>query len=140
MARPFRSRGRRGGIRKDIRPVRGFGKFEGCDATDIYAYDYVTNGFSSDIASSEFGGESATLIECDFRRNGDLYGSIDLLRYYTTSNRLNRAERRYIRKMVGAIVYESSYGFVTVNWYTCPKHLARDWEAVRDEIEYVEID
>lgn len=85
--------------------------------TTVFAHNESYD--STEVCSNEYGGFNATLIQGPF--------SYEQLHSPTGYGYLNRAERRFIKRQVGAIVTESSDGFVGVTWYTDKSELVSDW-------------
>lgn len=122
--RPFKNRKRRGGCRQGIRTYRGFGKFEGNDVLSLVAYDMAMD--STDIHSDEHGGGSASLVEYS---DAFYYDYLRTCRdAYRLPDGLNKRERKQIRSYVGFIVYESSQGFISVDWFVSRKHMMIHWD------------
>ena len=100
-----------------LRPYPFHGKFEGGLAIDPLAYA-VALEFSQDHIGHE-GGPAWFLIS----------------RPEPTSTELclieaNYDEREFLAKTVGAIVHETEFGFVSVDWHTDPLKLAAAWSAI----------
>lgn len=127
MSRPFHNRKRRGGDigNRVIRRYEHPGKFEGEDATSLYAYSIVQNGMCDEEES--FG-------------DGGWYGRIDgpfnpseLRKHHDDEfGFLNRAERRFIAKQGACIVNEDSQGFFTCTWYDDLDEFLKAWKRVTD--------
>lgn len=112
-----------------IRQLAGFSKFEENEVTSVFAYDYAMD--STDFCSNECWGNNATFVEGPFTSHELLAYRGDIDSVVGPENRLNRAERRFIRRQVGCIVYEDSQGFVYVDWYDDIRQLNKDWYQVQ---------
>lgn len=122
-----------------IRRIKSPGKFEGEDALSLAIYEMLLDGGGDEFEGDEFSGESFTLIRGPFTM-ASLNGKFDLLTYHFNHPSLNRAERKYLKRQAGAILYESSQGFITTTRYTSEKDLDKAWNKVSEMFEEVEDD
>lgn len=84
-----------------LRLVEGPGKFEGCLVVDFLIYDIIMNGGDDGTHYNEGWGDSASLVIGPFK------GLVDF----------TDGERQFLSEQAAAILYESTQGFVSVDWF-----------------------
>lgn len=91
-----------------MRRYQGPGKFEGCLLVDLLAYSLSTD--SSEFHSREGWGDSASFVEGPFDYSSTSEAIGDPIDF-------DEEELTFLRQQAAAIVYESSDGFVSVDWF-----------------------
>lgn len=144
MPRPFSNRRHRRSYRSHsvgnryIRRVRGPGKFECEDALTLYAYDIALAGFADESEGDGTWGECFDLIRGPWSRAEARNVDSEGLKGAFGLPSLNRAERRFLVRQAGCILYTCSQGFVTCTWYRSEKHLDKAWYKVTEMFEDVQ--
>lgn len=121
MARPFHNRKRRGGSVGELPMYEHPGKYEG----ELALVEYLDGMGADEWEGDDNGGENYAIIRGPFDATDD--GVV----------KLNRAERRFIKRLAGVILHTSSTGFVTPEYFyrTEPGKSAMEerWQEIQDE-------
>lgn len=126
-----------------LRRVDGPGKFEGCMLVEVAVYVASLDG-CCDVVGDDNGGESYTRVDgpmtgidleqTDQAERDHLLDSIKSALIGTDApedpTRLNSDELAFMARQAGAIVYESTQGFVSVEFFRAADELEANWEAI----------
>lgn len=96
------------------------GKFEGGLIIDEHVYSLSLLGDGETVGSDD-GGESYTRLDGPFQASGDV------------QEPLNEEEVAFLAQQAGAILYESSDGFVDVTYYASKEALNKAWTEIEAE-------
>jgi hypothetical protein len=103
--------------------IRSFSFGNPSSIVDQWAVDDSND--STDFESNDAWGNGAAIVE-DTNIGSAVY-------IYAWECFLNQAERRFIKRQVGAIVRWNSQGSYDVSWYDSRKEMLKDWKVVQSE-------